>query len=200
MPESPMMIGRVTRCSTRGFVGAMQVSVKEVPVFGSFCQAEAQSGRSHVVGLVYDISITDDHFARQIAALEDVPQEQIADGQINRQVPIEFNALAVGFRDDAGFHQALPPRPPLTLASVFSMAPKDTVDFTSELHFLQTILNAPQLPVDELLATTLRLSAQIRPEGERERFLLQTGREIARLLAQDLTRLENILRGLRSEG
>ncbi|MCK5317463.1 MAG: hypothetical protein KAJ55_06085 [Anaerolineales bacterium] len=199
MPESPMMIGRVTRCSTRGFVGGMQVSENELPVFGSFCQAEAQGGRSLVVGLVYDISITDDQFARQIAALEDVPQEQIADGQINRQVPVEFSALAVGFRDDEAFHQSLPPQPPLTLASIFSMVPKDSVDFTSQLHFLQTILNAPQLPVDELLATALRLSAQERPEGEREQFLLQAGREVARLLAQDLTRLENILRGLRAK-
>ncbi|MCK5053871.1 MAG: hypothetical protein KAR65_06315, partial [Anaerolineales bacterium] len=62
-----------------------------------------------------------------------------------------------------------------------------------------TILNAPQLPVDELLATALRLSAQERLEEERERFLLQAGREVARLLAQDLTRLENILRGLRKK-
>ncbi|MCK4742042.1 MAG: hypothetical protein KAS80_07145, partial [Anaerolineales bacterium] len=135
----------------------------------------------------------------QIAALEDVPQEQIADGQINRQVPVEFSALAVGFRDDEAFHQSLPPQPPLTLASIFSMVPKDSVDFTSQLYFLQTILNAPQLPVDELLATALRLSAQERPEGEREQFLLQAGREVARLLAQDLTRLENILRGLRAK-
>ena len=199
MPETPMMIGRVTRCSTRGFVGGMQLSENELPVFGSFCQAEAQGGRSHVVGLVYDISITDDQLARQIAALEDVPQEQIADGQINRQVPVEFSALAVGFRNDEAFHQSLPPQPPLTLASIFSMIPKDSIDFTSQLHFLPTILNAPQLPVDELLATALRLSAQERPEGERERFLLQAGREVARLLAQDLTRLENILRSLRAK-
>lgn len=193
-----MMIGRVTRCNTRGFVGAMKISENALPVFGSLCQAEAQGGRSSVIGLVYDISITDDQFARQLAALEEVPQEQIADGQINRQVPVEFSALAVGFHNDEGFHQSLPPQPPLTLASIFSMVHKDSVDFTSQLHFLQTILNAPQLPVDELLATALQLSAQERPEEERERFLLQAGREVARLLAQDLTRLENILRGMRA--
>jgi predicted HAD superfamily phosphohydrolase len=79
------------------------------------------------------------------------------------------------------------------------MAPGGAVDFTSQLHFLQTILNAPQLPVDELLTTALRLSAQARPEEERERFLLQAGREVARLLAQDLTRLESILRGLHAK-
>ncbi|MCK5053169.1 MAG: hypothetical protein KAR65_02760 [Anaerolineales bacterium] len=199
MQESPKMIGRVTRCSTRGFVGAMQTSENELPVFGSFCQAEAQGGRSHVIGLVYDISITDDQFARQLAALEEIPQEQIADGQINRQVPVEFSALAVGFRDGDGFHQSLPPQPPLTLASVFSVVPKDAVEFTTQLHFLQTILSAHQLPVDELLATALRISAQARSGGERAQFLIQAGREVARLLAQDLTRLENILRGLRAK-
>ena len=199
MPESPMMIGRVTRCSTRGFVGAMHISENELPVFGSFCQAEAQGGRSHVVGLVYDISITDDLFARQIAALETVPQEHIADGQINRQVPVEFSALAVGFQDDDGYHQSLPPQPPHTLASIFTMTSAGSIEFTSHLQFLQTILNAPNLPVDELISTALRLSAQARSEGEQERFLLHGGRELARLLAQDLTRLESILRGLRTK-
>ena len=198
MSESPKMIGRVTCCSTRGFAGAMQLSENELPVFGSFCQAEAHGGRSNVVGLVYDISITDDQFARQLAALPDVPPEQISDGQENRQVPVEFNALAVGFRNDDGYHQSLPPQPPLTLTAVFSMEPQDTIEFTEQLHFLQTILSAAQLPVDELLTAALGLSTQARPEGERARFLLQAGREVARLLAQDLTRLENILRGLRS--
>jgi hypothetical protein len=176
----------------------MQQSENERPVFGSFCLAEAQGGRSQVVGLVYDISIADDQFARQIAALPEVPEEQIADGQRNRLVPVEFSAFAVGFRNEHGFHQSLPPQPPLTLTAVFSMESADTVDFTTQLHFLQTILNASQLPVDELLTAALRLSARARPDGDRARFLLQAGREVSRLLTQDLNRLENILRGLQT--
>ena len=83
------LIGRVTRCSTRGFVGAMRVPEPEVPAFGGFCLAEAQQGQSQVVGLIYDVSVGDDEFARQIASSETATAEQIADHQENRQDDVE---------------------------------------------------------------------------------------------------------------
>jgi len=57
-------IGRVTRCSTRGFVGAVRLPEPQWPVFGTFCRAEAQQGQSQVIGLIYDLSIEDDELAR----------------------------------------------------------------------------------------------------------------------------------------
>ncbi len=109
MTDKQGLIGRVTRCSTRGFVGAIRLPEPEIPVFGGFCLAEAQQGGSQVIGLIYDISIQDDEFARQMAATETAPAEVLADGQANRQVPVEFSALAVGYRVGEAFHQHLPP-------------------------------------------------------------------------------------------
>lgn len=196
MPDTEGLIGRVTRCSTRGFVGAIRLPEPEVPVFGGFCQAEAQRGTSQVIGLVYDISVQDDEFARQMAATEGAPAEILADGQANRQVPVEFSALAVGYRVGEDFVHSLPPQPPLTLAPIHRLAPDDVRTFTARFDFLPLVLGATQLPADQLLAAALRIAAEARPESERRPFLINAGRACARLMGADLPQLQNLLRAL----
>ncbi len=198
MVDNEPLIGRVTRCSTRGFVGAVRLPEPEMPTFGTFCRTEAQQGKSRVIGLIYDISIEDDEFARQLASAEAPPVEQLADHQANRQVPVEYSALAVGYHDDDGFHYNLPPQPPLTLAPVHPLGAEEIAEFTERLDFLALILSALQVPVDELLIAALRNAASLRSGEDRENFLHQAGRTCARLLADDLTRLERVLLGLQS--
>lgn len=198
MDVEPKMIGRVTRCSTRGFVGALRLPEPEVPVFGTFCMAEAQQGQSRVVGLIYDISIADDELARQLAAVEDPPPEQLADSQYSRQVPVEFSALAVGFADDQHFHHGLPPQPPLTLAPIRMMTPQEVSDFTGDLGFIHIVLSASEIPADDLLIAALRHAARARPEQEQRPFLLKAGRTSARLLAKDLARLDRLVAELKA--
>jgi hypothetical protein len=45
-----------------------------------------------------------------------------------------------------------------------------------------------------LLAASIRLAADARPEGQREFFRVSCGHELARLMAKDAMRLENLLR------
>ena len=196
MEEVHAMIGRVTRCSTRGFVGAVRLPEPDLPSFGAFCKTEAQHGHSQVIGLIYDISIEDDEFARQMAAAENLSPEQISDHQYNRQVPVEFSALAIGYQRDDQFHYNLPPQPPLTLAPIRALTPAERTAFTQRLDFIPLILSAPNLPVDDLLTAALRQAAQDRSGIDRKRFLLQAGRECARLLDRDLSRLHVVVRGL----
>jgi hypothetical protein len=196
MTALPLLIGRVTRSSTLGYTGAVRLPEPDVPVFGSYCQAEAQRGQSLVIGLIYNLSIEDDAFARQVATAQSLTPEQLADTQINRQVPIEFSALTIGYRAGDEFHYTLPPQPPMTLAPIQTLPPESVRAFSRRLDFLPLILNAPEIPIDELVAAALRLAAVARPESERRPFLVEAGRECARLLAHDLTRLENLLRNL----
>lgn len=196
MEEVHAMIGRVTRCSIRGFVGAVRLPEPDLPSFGAFCKAEAQQGHSQVIGLIYDISIEDDEFARQMATAESLSPEQFSDHQYNRQVPVEFSALAIGYQRDDQFHYNLPPQPPLTLAPIRALTPTERMAFTQRLDFIPLILSAPNLPVDDLLTAALRQAAQDRSGSERRRFLLQAGRECARLLDRDLSRLHVVVRGL----
>jgi len=196
MEEVHAMIGRVTRCSIRGYVGAVRLPEPDLPSFGAFCKAEAQHGHSQVIGLIYDISIEDDEFARQMATAESLSPEQFSDHQYNRQVPVEFSALAIGYQRDDQFHYNLPPQPPLTLAPIRALTPAERTAFTQRLDFIPLILSAPNLPVDDLLTAALRQAAQDRSGVERKRFLLQAGRECARLLDRDLSRLHVVVRGL----
>lgn len=190
-------IGRVTRCSTRGFVGAVRLPEPQWPVFGTFCRAEAQQGQSQVIGLIYDLSIEDDELARQLAASEAIRPEQLADSQVNRQVPVEYRALAVGYLNGAGFTQSLPPQPPLTLAPVHRLSDEQVRTFTERLDFLPLMLSVPEIPVDDLMAAAIKSAAAVRPESERRGYLVRAAAEIARLLGRDLTRLESLLRAVR---
>ncbi len=196
MTQQPPLIGRVTRSSTRGFVGAIRLPEPDIPVFGSFCKADAQQGRSSVIGLIYDISVEDDGFTRQIATSPSAKPEEIADAQFNRHVPVEFSAVAVGYLAEDGYRYALPPQPPLSMATIQSMLPGEVRDFTRRTEWFSLVLGAPEIPADELLVAAIRFAAQARPQSERPPFLREAGGRCARLLGRDLVRLETVLGSL----
>jgi hypothetical protein len=198
MSSEASVIGRVTRSSTRGFVGAIRLPEPEVPVFGSFVRVEAQRGRSAVIGLIYDIQVEDDAFTRQVATSEGLTAEQLADSQFNRQVPLEYSALAVGYLLDDGYRYTLPPQPPLTMATIHALSPAETRRFSERPDWIALVLGAPEIPADDLLAASLRLAAEARPQADRGGFLVTAGRECARLLSHDLARLDNLLRALQA--
>jgi hypothetical protein len=197
MPEADNPIGRVTRCSTQEFTGAVRPSALGLPRFGAFCQAQDSSGSLDIIGVIHNIRVEDDPLARQMAALEDLPAEQLADAQQNRQAPVEFSALSVGYRRAGSYSQGLPPQPPLTLAPVRLLAGQELLQFTERFDFARLILARRDIPAEQLLAAALRIAVQAREENGRERYLLQAGRSIARLLAGDLPRLEAVLGALR---
>ena len=196
MSKKPVLIARVTRCSTRSFVGASRLPEPNVPTFGSFCKASAQRGQSEVIGLIYDIRIEDDELARQIAIATDPTQEQLADNRLTRLIPIEISCLAVGYRIADQFAYSVPPQPPMTLDDVHALDSKEVREFTANLDFVPLVFAAPGVPADELLSAAMQQAAQARPEHERRVFLIEAGRECARHLASDMPRLERLVRSL----
>jgi hypothetical protein len=200
MEIEPTFIGRVTRCSTRGFIGAVRAPEPELPVFGGFCKAPAQRGKSFVIGLIYNISIEDDELTRQMAAVDQPFEEELADQQYLRQVPIEYEALAIGYQMEGAFYYSLPPQPPLALAPIQPMIKEEILQFTEQLDFIPIILSSSSLPVDDLLAACLKSAASVRPSHEKSSFLIQAGKFSARLLADDLTRLDHLIRNLDIKG
>jgi hypothetical protein len=193
--ESNIILGRVTRCSTRGFAGAYPLQGKVIPSFGAFCAAPYQGG-GEVIGTIYDINIEDDPLARQLASLDEVPKEQILDSQKNRQIPVEFSVLSLGYHDDGRMYQTLPPRPPLTLEPIRLLPGSELIAFTENYRFLHSIAQAPSLPIDDLLIACVIEASKARPESNRKRYMIGAGRMLARILARDLHRLEQILSSL----
>jgi len=194
---TPIAIGRLLRSSTTGFVFGCSVPEPDVPCFGDFVKAPAQRGQSEVIGLVYDITVEDDPFVRQMVATPNLPDAYIRDQRENRQVPIEVSVLAVGHCSQGVYRQTLPPQPPITLDQISLCSPEEVRDFNSHLDYFGLILDTPDVPGDDLLAAALHSAAAALPAAERRAFLVGAGRECARRLSGDLVRLENLLRKLK---
>jgi len=188
-------VGRIIRSSTARFAAGCQVLRPQVPVFGSLVKVRALGGEE-IYGLIYDVRMEDDPFVRQMAAAEGLPAEYVEDQRRNRQVPIEVGVLVVGYRQGEVVSHHLPPQPPLSLDVLHTCSSEQLVAFTERLDYFRLVLDNRDLPADELLAANLRYAAEARGPGGRD-FLLDAGRELARLLAMDLPRLDALLRRMR---
>lgn len=189
-------VGRIIRSSTTRFAVGCQVLRPQVPIFGSLVKVRAL-GDDEIYGLIYDVRMEDDPFVRQMAAAQDdLRPEYIEDMRRNRQVPIDVGVLVVGYRRDGTVFQRLPPQPPLSLDVLHTCTDPELVEFTERFDYFRLVLDNRDLPADELLAANLRYAAEARGTGRHD-FLLGAGRELARLLALDLSRLDAILRRIR---
>jgi hypothetical protein len=197
MTDQPITVGRVLRSSTAGFAIGCRAPLgvrEDVPQFGAF--VKVAQGNYEITGLIYDVQFVDDPLVRQIISADSMPEELRKD-QSQRLAPIEISVLVVGFTREGQVYQHLPPQPPATLDQIVTCTPGEVVTFTRQFTFLRTILGAKDAPADELAAASLRLAAAAHSESERRAFLLDAGRELARLLSSDPVRLEGILRRIK---
>jgi len=196
MSNKDLQVGRVLRASTQGFAIGCMVMQPEIPSFGAFVRADAQTSDEAIYGLIYDVSMEDDPFVRQLIGA-DMPEEVVLDNREIRQIPIEVRVLAVGRGRNGRIRHCLPAQPPVTLDWLYQCSVEEVRAFTERLDYFRLVLEARDVPTDELLAASLRVAAAARPESEREAFLISAGRELVRLMAGDPTRLENLLHRLR---
>jgi hypothetical protein len=192
-----LQVGRVLRTSTRSFVIGCEVMRPAIPTFGSFVRAEGLTPGSANYGLIYDVCVEDDRFVRHFIGA-DTPEEVIREMRETRQVPIEVSVLAVGCSDGETVRHCLPAQPPVTLDWLYQCTDEEVRAFTTRFDYFRLVLEAREAPADELLAASLRIAAAAQPEGERETFLIDAGRELARLLAGDPMRLEGLLHRLQT--
>ncbi|MCC7354035.1 MAG: hypothetical protein IT330_09780 [Anaerolineae bacterium] len=196
MRDCPEQVGRVLRASTVGFAIGVRVLQPELPTFGTLVKVQTQVA-TEVLGLIYDVLIDDDPFVRQLIAARELRDEDVLDQRQNRQVPAEVSVLAVGYRRNGTFYHLLPPQPPAALDCAFACDDAEVRAFTNRTDYFRIVLQAQGLPADELLAASLREGERVRGGGGRQ-FLIECGRELARLLAMDPVRLDGILRRLRA--
>jgi hypothetical protein len=187
-----LRVGRVLRASIRGFVVGCRVMRENIPAFGVLVSAVSPTSTGTIYGLIYDVSVGGDPFVRQLATA-DLPEEVVRDQRENRLVPIEVSVLTVGCGEGDVTHYCLPPQPPVTLDLLHQCRPQEVVAFTRQFNYLRFVLEADDVPADELLAANLRMAAEARPESERGEFLVAAGRELVRLVGGDLRRLEGIV-------
>ena len=191
------LIGEVVESATTEFL-AQAIELDAAPPFGALVEVATDDALT-VYGVVARVQTAGiDPGARAIMRGHgDVRDERIYEE--NPDLPLvlrtTFRALVVGFADHDRLHQFLPPRPPRLHYSVFTSQPEMVRQFTSSgLDYLQALLNATDVPVDELLAANLRYTAAQYGDGSDFMHLQQAGRELAQLLRADYARLTSILR------
>jgi len=181
---------------TRFMVGCRAL-LPDVPQFGDLVKVETQDDLA-IFGLIYDVSVQDDLAVRQLILVGDLEPEVILDQQENRLVPVEIGVLIAGYRRSGQkIRHGLPPQPPASLDRLIVCDEAELRGFTTELGYLQLVLNTPQVMADELLAAHLVRAAMVRPSEQRYPFVVGAGCQLARLLGADLVQLEYILKRLK---
>jgi hypothetical protein len=189
------IIGRVLRASTRGFnCGTHSTRIGPAHDFGAYVRAPvANDDRQMVIGLVSAVEIKDDLMVAELVMAESVNPNVMRDQRENRMIPVEIGVINVGYHNGKGYIHSLPPRPPMSLSEVWPMTEREVYEFTQRLDFFRLVLSASDAPSDDLLATALRVAIDCRPDHEREVYRVRCGRQLARLLTNDLKRLSHLL-------
>ena len=189
------VVGRVLRASTTGFdCGTRGSRIDDRHTFGSFVKVPISEDESvWAVGLIYAIRIDDDPLARELVMASYVDNNTLIDQRENRMVPVEVCIVNVGYSFNGNMFQSLPPRPPMSLCEVELMTSDEVYLFTRRMDYFRLVLNAKEVPSDELLAAGLRYAEWAYPDKERYEFLVRSGRRLAELLSHDLKRLSHVL-------
>lgn len=196
--EDTIQIGRVLRASTTGFVCGTRSQELLNPSFGAFVRTHhSPNSDVDVIGLIHSISIDDDPLVRQIILANNAPAAVQNDQRQNRLVPVEIGVVNVGYIQYDRVYHMLPPRPPLSLDPVLLCDNETILRFTAQHDYLRLVLNTTDVPTEELLAAALLQAAWVRPQPDREPFLIDAGRRLAGLLSHDLPRLQHLLRLIR---
>ena len=201
----PNHIAEVIETSTTEFLAQCldsdELSFPVMPPFGSWVKSAEEESSNQVYAIVYHAStspIDSVHRARALGlSLQDLKEQQ---PQIFAMLKTEFRAAIVGFQPYSAIaapnnspllYQHLPPRPPQLHQAVYQCDPDEIVRFTKKLDFLRTLLQMSAVPVDALVAATIREIYQLR-QGDRD-WLVQAGRTLGVLLKDDYDRLRAIL-------
>lgn len=190
-------VGRLLRASNLGFVVGCRVNQLETPAFGALVRVPLEADYE-VYGLIHDIFIDDDGLVRQLVTAEGVDEAIIADNRINRNVPVEMNVLAVGYRDNGRVIHLLPPRPPLSLDVIYLCSQDELCAFTraGQFGYFRHILRAGDLPVSELLAAHLQQAHRAHQERGEPAWVEAATGELITLLRDDYPTLMAVLSAL----
>lgn len=200
------IVGRVLRASTRGFsCGTHSARIDNRHDFGAFVKVPIANDEGiYVIGLIYAVEIKDDLMVSELVMAETVNPNVMRDQRENRMVPVEISVLNIGYYygpqymngsepQTARYIHSLPPRPPMSLSAVTLCDAQEVVAFTARKDFFRLVLMASEVPSDDLIASALRYASYAWPEDTRRNFMIESGRQLARLLSGDLKKLAHIL-------
>ncbi|MFN3929266.1 MAG: hypothetical protein ACK4OK_06495 [Thermoflexus sp.] len=194
LQTEPAFIGRVIEASARAFLVGCRLTAEDIPSFGAFVQTAR--GETTIIGVIYDLVLQGDELTRQVA-LQDVPPQEIQQDMIeNRNLPVQIGVLTLGYMRDRFTYYGIPHQPPALLEPVYTCMPSQIQRFTEQPDFVRTLVEAREAS-DDVLAAVIRAATEVRPGPYRRDFLIRIGQELVRLLADEPTRLGQVLRRIR---
>jgi len=188
-------IGEIIEASTGEFM-AQCYELHQPPPFGSL--VKTREGEIEVYGIVCDAATSSIEAGRRPIARG---REEAEEGDIFRSSPqlakllrTEFSALVVGHKEGQKLNHYLPPRPARIHSFVYACDAEEVEKFSQSFDFLSILVNFRE-QADELIAACLRHAA--RAQKDPRAFLVRAGKELAVLLAGEISRLDTILRRIR---
>jgi len=170
--------------------------VAKLPSFGSFIKAVSEEKSLSVYAIVHNIitGSVDQH--HKPAALRMTRKElRREQPQIFALLKTEIYATIVGYKQHEKCVSSLPPSPPEVHDFVYFASKEELRELTKRLDFLRILQNTPGVPMDELLAASIRLAAK--EQEDEYTFLVSAGQQISRLFRDDYDRLGSILNKIR---
>ena len=187
-------IGEVVEATSTGFT-AECYTLYGAPPLGALVRV----GDPAVYGVVYSVTTAALDPGRRVAARgADEPDEASVyrnNPQIARLLATHLQALVVGHDRAGSVVQRLPAAPPHIHAFVYCCNDAEIRDFNEELIYLHLLTTANVPAIDEVIAATVRLAAEARPDGDA--FRQRAANALATELVSDVTRLNAILRSIR---
>lgn len=201
MSDENKRVGRILRASTRGFdCGTHSRNIGEQHDFGAFVKAPiANDKQIYTIGLIYKVEIKDDQLISELVLGEAMPEMILRDQRENRMIPVEVKVINAGFFVNDQMIHSMPPRPPMSLSDVELCTPAEVRAFTANPTFFRMLLNASEVPSDDLVAAAVRYAswyAYTDDQKERYAFHVRCGQQLARDVT-DLKRLHHILNLIR---
>ena len=197
MTELADRAGEVIEASTAEFT-AQCYELYQSPPLGSLVKTTDEPVEQY--GIVYNaITASIEPGRRPIARGRDESSEEEiyrSSPQLLKLLRTEFNALAVGYREDGNIFHYLPSRPARIHSFVYQCQAEEIKEFSHSFDFLNILVNTHlPIPVEESVAASLRQMAGVH-EDPRE-FLVAAGKELAVLLGGEHNRLKAILGKIR---
>ncbi|HEX2909644.1 MAG TPA: hypothetical protein VH186_02475 [Chloroflexia bacterium] len=202
---SELLVGEVVETSLTGYV-AQTYRLDEPPPFGGLVRVKDRAGNYEIYGAVYHIATGGLDTGRRAAPRGNgqppASDEQVYtdNPQLARLLKTEFGVLVLGTSktgpatdiSSQKFAYVFPDYPPPLHYSVTLCSDQTLINFTREKAYLRTLIEAAQVPSEELVAAILRRAARARAEMGRP-FLVDSLRYLARLLKQDYDRFKVIV-------
>ena len=183
-------IAEVIESSTTEFA-AQTRELHGSPPFGAFVKVGAPGA---IIAMIYEIATGSTELNRRPVAYGKTEAElKLEQPQIFELLRTEMRALIVGYGDERGMKQLLPPQPPKLHSFVAVCTPAEVQEFTRQFDYFRTLAGLGGTRADELIIAAIQQTCQVRGESARHCFIL-VGKELARLFRDDYDRLESILR------